>query len=103
MSDLATSDYSAALRCPKLGLDAQEKNEKLRSRTKPPTASTLGWRGSMEIVSLCSGRDAGALRADEDWHAPDARKAHPAPGLRDARGALSRVIEAEIIPRLALA
>jgi methanogenic corrinoid protein MtbC1 len=57
----------------------------------------------MEIVSLCSGRDAGVLRADEDWHAPDARKAHPAPGLRDARGALSRVIEAEIIPRLALA
>jgi methanogenic corrinoid protein MtbC1 len=57
----------------------------------------------MEIVSLCSGRDAGALRSDEDWHAPDARKAHPVPGLRDARGALSRVIEAEIIPRLALA
>ena len=55
------------------------------------------------MSSLRSGRDAGVLRADEDWHAPDARKAHPAPGLRDARGALSRVIEAEIIPRLALA
>lgn len=57
----------------------------------------------MEVVTFCSGQDTRAVRHDENWHAVDSKATPPVPGLTDARSALSRVIEAEILPRLALA
>ena len=57
----------------------------------------------MEGCDFLQRPDTRAVRHDENWHAVDSKATPPVPGLTDARSALSRVIEAEILPRLALA